>query len=152
MLPTLRPSDILTIQSADWRSVEPGDIVLVVRNEEMVIHRLLRIVALPGGSQLILRGDALPHNDPPAQASELLGKVCRIERKHRIIFPGREVPPVSRVLGKVLGGWGVFRNFALRALSTLPERLSLPEHLGRHDEGNRYTNANDATLRCDDCR
>jgi hypothetical protein len=117
MLPSLWPGDLLTIQSANQGSVAPGDIVLVVRDEQLFIHRLLRIIDLPGGSQVILRGDALPENDPPAQVSELLGRVCRIERKHRIIIPQRKVRRVSRVLGTALCYWGGLRNLALRVHS-----------------------------------
>lgn len=114
MLPSLWPGDVLTIQSAGRASVAPGDIVLAVRNEHFFIHRLVKIVDLPRCSQVILRGDAMPHNDPPSQASEVLGRVCRIQRKHRIVIPRREVSPISRTLGTVLCNWQVLRSFALR--------------------------------------
>jgi Peptidase S24-like len=117
MLPSLWPGDVLTIQRADRASVAPGDIVLAVRNQQLFIHRLVKIVDLPGCSRLILRGDAMPENDPPAQASELLGRVCRIERKHRIVTPRRGVSPISRILGTILCYWGAFRNLALRVHS-----------------------------------
>lgn len=114
MLPSVWPGDLLTIQSVAQDEVVPGDIVLVLRDYRFFVHRLVERRQNQGGISWITRGDAMPHNDPPARASELLGRVASIRRGDRIIVPGRRVAPLHSVLGWMMCRWDRFRNLALR--------------------------------------
>ena len=113
MLPSVWPGDLLTIHSAGFDDVAAGDIVLVVRDHCFFIHRLIEKRQSQGLLWCITKGDAIPHNDPPAPASELLGKVLRIERKHRGMVPARKVAPLSKIVALVLCYVHPLRNLAV---------------------------------------
>jgi hypothetical protein len=114
MLPSVWPGDLLTIQSVACDEVVAGDIVLVLRDHHFFVHRL---VGLRLGQDCLLwvtRGDAMPHDDPPAAASELLGRVANIRRGNCSFVPRRRVSLFHRTLARMLCRWDRFRNLALR--------------------------------------
>jgi hypothetical protein len=118
MLPGLWPGDLLTIQNAT-QSATPdelvaGDIVLIQRNNRFFVHRLVGWRAGQNCLLCITRGDAMPHDDPPATASQLLGRVAHIRRGHRSFVPSRRVPLFHSALAWIFCRWGRFRNLALR--------------------------------------
>lgn len=110
MLPSVWAGDLLTIESARYDEVVPGDIVLVLRDKRFFIHRLVEGGRGQNCVSLITRGDALPHNDPPAAASELLGRVVRIRRANRDFAPRRRVSRVHSCLARALLHWENFRK------------------------------------------
>jgi hypothetical protein len=114
MLPSLWPGDLLTIQSVAHDEVVLGDIVLVLRDHGLLIHRLVEKRQEQGCISWITRGDAVPQNDPPAAASELLGRVTEIRRGHRIVVPSRRVSLLHSVLACALCHSDRFRNLTLR--------------------------------------
>lgn len=114
MLPSVWPGDLLTIQSAVHDEVVPGDIVLVMRENRFVVHRLVRTQRDQDRLSWITRGDAMPHNDPPEVASELLGLVSGIRRAHRSFVPSRRVSPLQSVMARMLCRWDRLRNLTLR--------------------------------------
>jgi signal peptidase I len=114
MLPSVWPGDLLTIQNAAHDEVVPGDIVLMMRENRFVVHRLVERRRDQDRLLWITRGDAMPHSDPPEVASELLGRVAGIRRAHRSFVPSRRVSPVQSALAWMLSRWDRFRNLALR--------------------------------------
>jgi hypothetical protein len=114
MLPSLWPGDLLTIQSAAYDEVVPGDIVLVLRESRFVVHRLVERRRVQDRLLWITRGDAMPHEDPPAAASELLGRVAGIRRANRSFVPSRRISLLQSALAWMLCRWNLFRNLALR--------------------------------------
>jgi len=126
MLPSLWPGDVLTIQSAQPDEVVPGDIVLVLRDSRFFIHRLIEKRSCHDSRSWITRGDAMPHNDPPAAPSEVLGRVAVIRRAHRSFVPSRRISLPHSTLAWMLCRCGRFRNLALRihaaSLQTSPLR------------------------------
>jgi Peptidase S24-like len=114
MLPSVWPGDLLTIQSVAHDEVVPGDIVLVLLDGRFFIHRLIERRQNPDSISWITRGDAMPHNDPPAGASELLGRVAGIRRGHRSFVPSRRISLLHSALGWMLCRWDRFRSLALR--------------------------------------
>jgi signal peptidase I len=114
MLPSVWPGDLLTIESAACDEVVPGDIVLMMRDNRFVVHRLLERRRDQDRFSWITRGDAMPHNDPPAVESELLGRVAGIRRVNRSFVPSRRVSPLSSTLAWMFCRWARFRNLALR--------------------------------------
>ncbi len=110
MLPSVWAGDLLTIESARYDEVVPGDIVLVLRDKRFFIHRLVERRRGQNCVSLITRGDALSHHDPPAAASELLGRVVRIRRADRDFAPRRRVSKFHSCLSRTLLHWENFRK------------------------------------------
>ncbi len=100
MLPSVWPGDLLTIQGAAHDEVVPGEIVLVLRDNRFFVHRLVEKQRSQDCDSLITRGDAMPDNDPPAIASEVLGRVAGICRGNRSFVPSRRVSLFHAVLGR----------------------------------------------------
>jgi hypothetical protein len=113
MLPSVWPGDLLTIQSVAHDKAVPGEIVLVLRDNRFFVHRLVEKRRGENCLSWITRGDAMPHNDPPAAAFELLGRVAGIRRGHRKFVPSRRVSLLHFALAWVLCRWGRVRNLAL---------------------------------------
>ena len=109
MLPSLWPGDLVAVENNAPTKFVPGDIVLLLRDRRFLAHRLL---AQPG-TQWITRGDAMPQNDPPAQAGDLLGRVVRVERHGRSLLPP-PVSPLTRMLASILCHCDFVRSVALR--------------------------------------
>jgi hypothetical protein len=114
MLPSVWPGDLLTIQGVACNEVVAGDIVLVLRDDRFFIHRLVGLRLGQDCLLLVTRGDAMPHDDPPAAASELLGRVANIRRGNCSFVPRRRVSLLHRTLAWMLCRWDRFRNLALR--------------------------------------
>jgi Peptidase S24-like len=113
MLPSVWPGDLVTIHSAADDEVVPGDIVLVLRDNRFFVHRLVERRLVQDCLLWITRGDAIPHNDPPAAACELLGRVASIRRANRCFVPTRRVSLLQSALAWVLCHSGQFRNLTL---------------------------------------
>jgi signal peptidase len=113
MLPAVWPGDLLTIHRVAHDEVVPGDIVLVLRDNRFFIHRLVEI--RPGRNCLswITRGDAMPDDDPPAAAYELLGRVAGIRRGDRSFVPRRRISLLNLAIARMLCRWGRVRSLAL---------------------------------------
>jgi hypothetical protein len=114
MLPSVRPGDLLTIQSAAHAEVVPGDIVLVLRDGRFLIHRLVEGRQDEGCISWITKGDAVPQEDPLTAASELLGRVTGIQRGRRIFVPSRRVSLLNSTLAWTLCHSKRFRSLTLR--------------------------------------
>jgi hypothetical protein len=113
MLPSVWPGDLLTIQNAAYEDVVPGDIVLVLRDKRFFVHRTVEIQRGQDYFSWITRGDAMPHNDPPEAASELLGRVVCICRANRSFVPSRRISLLHFALAWMLCRWDGFRNLTL---------------------------------------
>lgn len=113
MLPSVWPGDMLTIQSLAHDEIVPGDIVLVQRDRRFFIHRLVEKRQAQDCTSWITRGDAMPDDDPPAAAFELLGRVTCIRRGNRSFVPSRRVSLIHLAMARVLCRWGRVRGLAL---------------------------------------
>jgi hypothetical protein len=113
MLPSLWPGDVLTIEGPSCSPV-PGDIVLALQNQRPFIHRVQEKRNCHDCLEWITRGDAVPQDDPPVQASEILGRVSLVERDRRVIVPRRQLSSAVRLLAWMLCHWDRFRSICLR--------------------------------------
>jgi len=81
MLPAIVPGDCLTIKSFSPGEVPSyGEALLVRRDGEFRIHRLVRVLDTTPQHIYILRGDALLQDDPPVSRSQILGRVTSVQR------------------------------------------------------------------------
>jgi Peptidase S24-like len=125
MLPAVWPGDLLTIQRAAYDEVAAGDVVLVLRDHRFCIHRLVGWQRGREGLLSVTRGDAMPQDDPPAAASEVLGRVARIRRGNRSFVPSRRVSMLHSALAWMLCRWSRFRSLALRIHWAYSQAVSL---------------------------
>jgi signal peptidase len=113
MLPSIWPGDVLRIERKAGEEIVPGDIVLVARDERFFVHRLVE----KRGSGWVTRGDSLPQNDDAVAEAQVLGKVCSVHRKGRLVAANARISWLDRGLGWILCRWDLFRNVALRVHS-----------------------------------
>ncbi|MGD0417302.1 MAG: S24/S26 family peptidase [Terriglobales bacterium] len=130
MLPTLWPGDVVEIESCSVEDVRPGEIVLALRDDRLVLHRLVA-PCTPNG--FLLRGDCVPGPDPVFPPEALLGRLVRRADQGRTIAarPGFGVTwfgvtwfglewfgaEWSRAVGVLFCHCGVARRLALKLRS-----------------------------------
>ena len=106
MLPSLWPFETIVVRRIDTAGARVGDVVLFERGGELIVHR---VVAAGRDATWITRGDALPTNDPPVDASALLGVVTSVHRR------GRSRPMADRLTsGERALAWIVQRSVLVR--------------------------------------
>lgn len=114
MLPSIWPGDMLTIEPVKHDEVVRGDIVLVLRNHRVFIHRVVETTEKTNSRMWITRGDSMPQSDPPATESNLLGRVVGGSRAGRNFAPNRKVSMLGSVLAGIFCRFDRIRNLALR--------------------------------------
>lgn len=80
MAPFLSHNDVVWLRPVAPDRLRLGDVALYRDGSRHVVHRFLRRRWAGGQELLILRGDAMGRNDPPVPASQLLGRVVRLDR------------------------------------------------------------------------
>lgn len=86
MYPTIRPGDLLRIQSRGAAEVRVGDIAVCRRNNHLFSHRVVDLGEDHGRPFVVTRPDRVHHGgDPPAFDEDLLGVVVEIERRGRFV-------------------------------------------------------------------
>ena len=114
MLPTLWPGDLLTVHTVRPEQVEPGEIVLYMRQDRFFIHRIVSKNLTQHEAFLVTRGDCMSENDPPIDRSELLGKITEVHRSGSGFLPARKLSPFRRILAWLFCHWSLFRRVGLR--------------------------------------
>ena len=114
MLPTLWPGDLITVRSVPPEQVEPGEIVLYMRQNRFFIHRIVSKELTRDKTFLVTRGDCMAEDDPPIERSELLGRVTEVRRADSIFLPSRKLSPFRRLLAWMLCRWDLFQRVGLR--------------------------------------
>ena len=114
MLPTLWPGDVLTVQSVRPEQIEPGEIVLYMRQDRFFIHRIVTADLKRDKAFLVTRGDCMFEDDPPVDRSELLGKIVEVRRAGSTFMPVRTLSPFRRLLAWLFCHWSLFRRVGLR--------------------------------------
>jgi signal peptidase I len=97
MLPTLREGDQVLL-APGVINLEPGDILVYRRQDELVTHRLL-VGHLPGEPNFLLKGDNRLVPDPPVLSQDLLGQAIRLRRGERTM---RLDTPSWRQAGRII--------------------------------------------------
>jgi len=104
MYPTIRPGDVLRIQSRAAVDISPGDVVVCRRPTHLFCHRVVARGTEEGRAYIVTRQDRTPdESDGPTFEENLLGVVVAIERGGK---------PVS--LQPASAPWPLLFYFALR--------------------------------------
>lgn len=114
MLPTLWPGDVLTVHFVRPEQLEPGEIVLYMRQDRFFIHRIVSKNLMQDEAFLVARGDSMSEDDPPIERSELLGKIIEVHRSGSVFLPARELSPFRRILAWLFCHWSLFRRVGVR--------------------------------------
>lgn len=102
MLPTVWPGDTLVVEHAASSRPTSGDIVLVLREGRLFAHRLIENPRDDGSTEVLTRGDAMEHADPPVHKNGLVGKVTRIVRNGKSIAPRQGLRASERVIAAMV--------------------------------------------------
>jgi hypothetical protein len=106
MLPWIRAGDCLVASPIPITRLIPGDLILFEREGQLVAHRLIRQIGLPGGDALVTKGDWMTSEDAPISPSAVIGKIIAIDRRGRRILLDRGTMGLLRRMA----GW-VVRNY-----------------------------------------
>jgi hypothetical protein len=126
MLPILWPGDVVEIASCSVDEVQPGEIVLAMREGRFFLHRFL---ARAQPDSFLMRGDSMPAPDPQFPNQALLGRLVSCARQSQVrgrdqsrvqiqdqeqARPLLPLRPWSRALGQLLCHCGPVRRLALK--------------------------------------
>jgi hypothetical protein len=128
MIPSIYPGDLLTVRSDSVADARRGEIVFFLLGGRPFVHRVTR--KWPERNRVVFatRGDALPKEDPSVDASQLLGRVTRIQRRGKLVEIVLKPGPFTRAY-----------RWAARNSPTFA-RLLLATHLLRTRLAGRSTN------------
>jgi signal peptidase I len=85
MHPTIRDGDVLVLAPIDPSELRTGAVVLARQSGRLVAHRIADVTKTEAGTQVLLRGDALPACPPTVSADAVMARVVGIERGgHRL--------------------------------------------------------------------
>jgi hypothetical protein len=98
MIPSIYPGDLLTVRSHCIADARHGQIVLCLREGRFWAHRVIR--KWRDGNRFLFstRGDALQHEDPSFDESQLLGSVTSIVRYGKPVEVAHIVGPWMKLL------------------------------------------------------
>ncbi len=111
MLPLLWPGDAVEIADCTLEDIQPGEIVLALREGRLFLHRFR---AHRGQDGFLLRGDSMAAPDPIFPSNAFLGRLVHVTRAGRTIPLPVPWRPSSRALGWLLCYGGIGRRLALR--------------------------------------
>lgn len=127
MLPTLWPHDEVEIVACSVEDLQPGEIVLALREGRFFLHRFF---ARCQPSGFLLQGDSMPAPDPQFPDDALLGRLSACAQRPRLgqrdarakYFSADSMLPLrpwSRAIGRILCCCDLARRIALRLHAVL---------------------------------
>ena len=109
MFPTLRPGDkVLVSPISEKISPVPGDIIVIIADDILILHRLIEICNDKEGNKVfITRGDSMNEYDPPVTSDQIVGTAGSFRRNNngrslRCRIPSKSTYKFNRVR---LWGW-----------------------------------------------
>ena len=105
MLPAIAPGDILVVERCAFEAMEPGDVILFTARGRVFAHRLLET----RDGYFVTRGDSNWRPDPPAHASQLLGRVTRVVRRTGVARRSLRSTSLRRAAGLAASEFRRFR-------------------------------------------
>ncbi len=86
MSPFIKDDDVITVSPLTDGSIRSGDVIAFIRPEmkKLVIHRVVG----KKGEYFHIKGDNIPDTDELIPATNIMGRVTRVERNGKEIFLG----------------------------------------------------------------
>ncbi|GAB4267690.1 MAG: hypothetical protein Kow0080_09930 [Candidatus Promineifilaceae bacterium] len=82
MTPFLQKDDRLFLENAAITALHPGDVVTIVSDVALFTHRFWQ---RQDDNYFLTKGDRANQLDAPWQNSQFIGRVCAVQRGHRIL-------------------------------------------------------------------
>jgi signal peptidase I len=80
MYPAIKPGSQVLIEPINLKGAPvPGEIIAIVRENGLIIHRLVRIVVKNNVTNFIARGDSNAYADDPIKSDKIAGRVVGAE-------------------------------------------------------------------------
>lgn len=136
MFPYLRKGDLLQVEPISPESLEPGDIIVFQRKEQLIAHRLSGIERKKSKDDFkaITIGDACATYDEPVHSGNYLGKVTSCTRKGRVYhFDGVSDRLYRKILMMAMPLSNRFFYSCRRLANRIPRMLR--NRLGRNQSG-----------------
>jgi signal peptidase I len=112
MLPLLREGDAVWVEQPRQELLQPGDLLVIELNGELIVHRLIAIKP----AILLTKGDHVPSSDSWQEPERMIGSVVAID------MPGKRRTLEHRAwrwLGRFLAGVSLFEAQACNWLGKL---------------------------------
>jgi signal peptidase I len=124
MYPAIKPGNIIHIEAiADPGKLAPGQVIAWKRDNDLVVHRIIKIMESPGlsSSDLLIqtRGDSSPAPDKPVSFTDIAGKVVQVEDGP--VF----IPPAAKTLSETRYRINRTRVWCLILIKKLAKKLNL---------------------------
>jgi len=129
MLPTLWPGELVLIERKPLSQIAPGDIVLYQRDGRFFLHRLESLHIDPARVLIMIRGDAMPQQDPPVPVDQLLGVLAGVWRNGGWVPMPRRMSVASRGMAIVARRSVLFSQVLLHVYVSLSTFVSKQEQL-----------------------
>ncbi len=126
MYPALRPGDTLILEIAAPDDCAPGDIVCIGRENEYVVHRIVKIDRSQAPPRITSKGDSLTYPDPPVQLpTGGIPRVVMVSRAARgLIRPHRG--KLTALLSRANMTAGIIKGKIARCVRSARARLFAP--------------------------
>jgi len=123
MQPSIWSGDSISVYHVNLADIQPGAVVVFVRNRHFVVHRFVRRTLGAVGDMIVTRGDACLHDDLPVSQDEFLGVVARAARvgKNR---SRKRAPAAFCGVARFVRRLDLARGFAHRALASLAREIA----------------------------
>jgi signal peptidase I len=80
MYPSVKPGSLLIIEPLKVKGdPKPGELIVIKRENGLIVHRLVKIVMKDGVRYYIARGDSNAYADGPVKIDMIAGRVVRSE-------------------------------------------------------------------------
>ncbi len=80
MYPSIKPGSLILIEPVRQKGAPvPGEIIAIVREKGLIVHRLTKIVIKNKKTYFIARGDSNPYPDDPVTIDKIAGRVVGAE-------------------------------------------------------------------------
>ncbi len=80
MYPCIKPGSLLLIEPINIKGFpRPGEIIVIKRENALIVHRLTRIIIKNGRTFYIARGDSNAYPDNPVKIEKIAGRIVRAE-------------------------------------------------------------------------
>src|SRR5262249_35269080 len=87
MLPTLWPGDVVAIEACAVEDVSAGEIVLAYSGDRLFLHRFVAAT----DNEFLIRGDAMPGDDPELPHNAMAGRLTGTIRFERTIVVAKKL-------------------------------------------------------------